>query len=284
MLERKWGPVGWDLLSDRRGSRAWRVTGDGGAAVVKANNSEAASRREKAAEVAQEDRTLRTLTALGAVGSDYWVDAGAWEGGRWLAVRWIEGVPLWHALAPYRSPDGDQPPTRPLLLGIAATWAEQLAVLHAARWAHADVQPTNTLVTPDGRAALFDFALACGPEPGERLPYRGALTHTTAPEIAAALLATPADVHVQARPPADVWGVGASLFWCWTGRRPVLYADDAPRADKLRAIAAGQTVELDEVRPWPFRAFEATIAACLAPDPADRPTAAELADATGARR
>lgn len=161
------------------------------------------------------------------------------------------------------------------MLGIARTWAESLARLHAAGWAHANVQPTNTLVA-DGRAVLIDYALACGPGDGPRLPYRGALTHTTAPEIAASVLATSADTHVQAAPPADVWGLGASLFWCWTGHRPVTYDDAVDRPEKLRAIAEGRTLPIAGVRPWPFPEFEEVVTACLAPAPEDRPTAAAV--------
>jgi hypothetical protein len=139
------------------------------------------------------------------------------------------------------------------------------------------VQPTNTLVTAAGTAEVIDYALACGPTITTRLPYRGALTHTTAPEVAEALLTTPDDVHIQALPPADIWGLGASLYWCWTAQRPVAYEDEAVRADKLRAIAKGETLPLDATRPYSFAQFEALIHACLRPDPADRPTAAEVA-------
>lgn len=243
---------------------------------MKANNPEAAPGRDKAAEMAQEDRHLLALTEAGAISPEYWVGAGVWDGGRWLAVRWIEGTPLWNALASARGPEGDRPSVRSWLLGIARTWAEQLERLHVAGWAHADVQPTNTLITPDGRAAIFDFALSCGPEVTSRLPYRGALTHTTAPEIADALLITPADTHIQAQPAADIWGLGASLFWCWTGHRPVRYADDTPRTDKLRAIADGKRLRIDDARPWSFPVLEEIIAACLAPAADERPTAADL--------
>ncbi|MEV6939535.1 acyltransferase domain-containing protein, partial [Streptomyces sp. NPDC051132] len=91
--------------------------------------------------------------------------------------------------------------------------------------------------------------------------------------------AVPADTHIQAQPPADIWSLGASLFWCWTGHRPVPYADDLDRPGKLAVIARGTTTALRDVRPWPFPAFENAITACLAPDPADRPTAKELTTA-----
>ncbi|MFR9727296.1 protein kinase domain-containing protein [Streptomyces sp. MS19] len=229
--------------------------------------------------MAQADDHLVRLTDAGAFSLGYRVVAGVWEGGRWLAVRWIDGAPVWRAFAPARArePEGNRPSVRPWLLGIARTWAEWLGYMHAAGWAHADVQPTNTLITDEGAAAVIDCALACGPGDGPRIPYRGALTHTTAPEIADALLSTTADTHIQAESPADIWGLGASLFWCWTGQRPVAYGDDTPREEKLKAIATGATLSLDDVRPWVFPEFEKVIRACLTPAQEDRPSAAKLA-------
>ncbi|GAA4912726.1 protein kinase [Streptomyces coeruleoprunus] len=277
LAERIGSPVAADLLSDRRGSRAWKVHGPRGAVALKANNPESDEARDKAAEMAQEDRHLLCLMQVGALSPGYRVDAGAWEGGRWLAVRWIDGVPLWRAFAPARGPEGDRPSVRSWMLGTARTWAQRLARLHAAHWAHADVQPTNTLVMSGGRAAIIDYALSCGPAE-DRIPYRGAITHTTAPEIADAILSTSDDTHIQARPPADVWGLGASLFWCWTGQRPVSYEDAADRRTKLRVIAQGRTVSLGEALPWSFPEFEHVITACMAPSAEDRPTAADVAD------
>lgn len=249
--------------------------------VLKANNPDEQTARDKAAEMAQEDDHLIRLTAAGALDPGYRISAGPWEGGRWLAARWIDGAGMWRAFARARGPEGDRPAVCSWLVGVARTWAGQLARMHAAGWSHADVQPTNTLITDTGRAEVIDYALACGPAHGRRLPYRGALTHTTAPEIAGALLATPADTHIQAEPPADVWGMGASLFWCWTGHRPVSYRDATLREDKLEAIAKGTTLPLDKARPWPFPRFEEAIRACLAPAWENRPSAAELAALLG---
>nr|WP_240981555.1 MULTISPECIES: hypothetical protein [unclassified Streptomyces] len=242
---------------------------------MKANDPHGDGAREKAAELAQEDVHLARLAEAGALCPGYRVDAGVWEGGRWLAVRWVDGRPVWEAFAPARA--GEGPGARPWLLDVARTWAGCLARMHAVGWAHADVQPTNTLVAADGRAEVIDYALACGPDGGPRLPYRGALTHTTAPEIAAAVLATPGDTHVRATPEADVWGLGASLYWCWTGRRPVAYEEGDARAVKLATIAEGALVPLSKIRPWNFPGFEEVISECLAPAPGDRPTAAAVA-------
>ncbi|MFD9812883.1 hypothetical protein [Streptomyces sp. NPDC059080] len=276
LTERFGTPLTAELLSDRRGSRTWKVTAPDVRLALKANAPGGPDAWGKATEMDQEDRHLRLLAKAGAIDATYRVDAGPWERGRWLAVRWIDGVPLWRALAPGRGPEGNRPSVRAWLLEIARTWARRLDALHTAGWAHADVQPTNTLVEGGG-AHVIDYALACGPEEAERLPYRGALTHTTAPEVAGALLSTGDDAHIHVRPPADVWSLGASLFWCWTGRRPVTYADDEDRTAKLGAIAEGKVSPLADARPWPFPAFEKLITACLAADPDRRPAAAEVA-------
>ncbi|MEU5109058.1 hypothetical protein AB0H07_43580 [Streptomyces sp. NPDC021354] len=57
------------------------------------------------------------------------------------------------------------------------------------------------------------------------------------------------------------------------------YKDDLDRLDKLRAIAKGHTLRLEDVRPWPFPEFERLITACLNADPGARPKAVELAGA-----
>ncbi|GHA77868.1 hypothetical protein GCM10010345_94220 [Streptomyces canarius] len=99
-LEACFGPVSYDLLSDRRGSRAWKVTAGRTRVVLKANTPEAERSRDKAAEMAQEDEHLLRLARAGALDSAYRVGAGAWKGGRWLAVRWINGALVWNALSP----------------------------------------------------------------------------------------------------------------------------------------------------------------------------------------
>lgn len=87
--------------------------------------------------------------------------------------------------------------------------------------------------------------------------------------------APPADTHIPTQPAADNWSLGASLFWCWTGRRPVAYDDTIDRLEKSATIVKGTTTALRGIRPWPFLEFEEAVTACLAPAPADRPTGKE---------
>ncbi|GAA2470596.1 hypothetical protein GCM10023100_43530 [Actinocorallia cavernae] len=277
-LEERFGPLSYDLLSDRRGSRVWKITTGSGAMVLKASVPDSGNARNEAVELAQENRCLLGLGEAGAIDQGYRIDSGRSADGHWLAVRWIDGVPLWRAFSVARGPEGDRPSVRPWLLGIARTWARRLARLHAVGWAHGDVQPTNTLVTRTGTTEIIDYALACGPDPTDRLPYRGALTHTTAPEIADAVLSTDDGTHIQAAPSADIWSLGASLFWCWTGHRPVVYEDGADRREKLRAITEGNLLGIKAARPWHFPEFEQLITSCMAADPDARPAAADVVE------
>jgi response regulator RpfG family c-di-GMP phosphodiesterase len=91
--------------------------------------------------------------------------------------------------------------------------ADALAEAHRHGLVHRDLKPANILITPDWQAKVLDFGLA-------RLPNRnvteaGTLLGTVgymAPEQAR-------DPHgVDAR--ADLWSLGATLYWALTGREP----------------------------------------------------------------
>ena len=70
-------------------------------------------------------------------------------------------------------------------------------------------------------------------------------------------------------PWSDVWGLGATLYHAIAGQTPFSRGTDEQRF---------QLVE--EVRDWPVRVpddLSDAVLACLRKDPAERPTAAELA-------
>ncbi|MGH3977248.1 MAG: hypothetical protein ACRDS9_28630, partial [Pseudonocardiaceae bacterium] len=107
--------------------------------------------------------------------------------------------------------------------------------------------------------------------------HRGGLAHITAPEIADLILSS--NDHVTTTPQADIWSLGASLWWSWTRTTPITYTD--PAAGRIALLtdicALRRHPDPAAVRPWPFPAFEEAVMACLAADPEDRPTAKELA-------
>jgi hypothetical protein len=256
------------LLHDRRGTTVYR-TGD---TALKITSGLMAGR---------EGDILRLL------GTEFYRDHG-WEDDRppappdpapstgaangqsrsWLLLRWPEGTTLWDALEPAHRGD-DSTASRDRVLAMTAD---------AAGWTHGDLQPDHILFEA-GVTHLIDLAFAQGPAAASAsVPFyrhRGGLAHTTAPEIAEAILATGA--HVVATPQADVWSLGASLWWSWTRTPPITCSDPAARrAGQLADIAALRRAP-STARPWPFLAFEDLVRACLAADPADRPTTKQLA-------
>jgi serine/threonine protein kinase len=247
------------LLHDRRGTTVYKIDGT----VLKITSGLMAGR---------EGAVLRLL------GTGFYRDHG-WEGtpgtddGRsWLTLRWIDGTTLWDALEPAHRGD-DSPTSREQMLTLAGAAARRLADLHAAGWSHGDLQPDHVLY--EGTVThLIDLACAQGPADVPYYPHRGGLAHTTAPEVAEAILAC--DDHVAITPEADVWALGASLWWSWTRTTAITYDDPAPkRAAQMAAIAAVRRTPTS-ARPWTFPAFTDAVMACLSAEPADRPTAKEL--------
>jgi serine/threonine protein kinase len=78
-------------------------------------------------------------------------------------------------------------------------------------------------------------------------------------------------------PPADVWGLGATLYHAVAGTVPFR----KPRSRDEGAALEDRFPQLeDEPKPWPRRvpgALSDAILTCLEKDPARRPTARELA-------
>jgi response regulator RpfG family c-di-GMP phosphodiesterase len=153
----------------------------------------------------------------------------------------------------------------PLPVGYACHVAHQIAdalvEAHRLGLIHRDIKPSNVLLTTDRQAKLLDFGLARLPGE-ERLTRTGAQLGTVgymAPEQAR-------DAHaVDAR--ADVFGLGATLFYALTGQ--------APFSDMLAAF--GPPPSARALRPEVPAGLDSVLSRMMAVEPGQRYPTAEAA-------
>ncbi len=146
--------------------------------------------------------------------------------------------------------------------------AEGLAHAHRAGILHRDVKPSNVLLADGERVSvrLLDFGLARMPG-AETLTEQGDVPGTLAyisPERLAGDGASEA---------SDVWAVGVMLWEALAGHHPFWQGS---MLDTARAIEGGAS-SLTELRPDLPKRLLALVDRTLAPDPAKRPSASDLA-------
>ncbi|GAB2650213.1 hypothetical protein GCM10027271_04990 [Saccharopolyspora gloriosae] len=154
-------------------------------------------------------------------------------------------------------------PVDAAILGIQL--CSVLGYLHRQGWAHLDVKPSN-VVSAGGRAVLLDLSLAC--RIGEH-NTAGTFDYLS-PEQARGGEMTAA---------TDVWGLGITLWEALSGAPPwVDVSHRQRREDGSRHYPQldGAPPPLRTRRRLPAR-LSRTVDACLAPDPAARPSIDEVA-------
>jgi eukaryotic-like serine/threonine-protein kinase len=162
------------------------------------------------------------------------------------------------------------------VLGLQLSSA--IAYLHGAGYLHLDLKPSN-LVVDGGRAIVIDLSIA--QRPGFGSPGLGTWCYL-APEQA---LGGPLG------PAADVWGIGAVLFEALTGRAPFEDEDDhsasvtPDEGDPEEAFPQLTTraPRVGSLRPLPT-SLAGAVDGCLEPEPARRPSIAQLVAALEAVR
>jgi serine/threonine protein kinase len=153
------------------------------------------------------------------------------------------------------------------LLPLALHLAAAIHYMASEGWVHLDLKPDNVVMGIPPR--VIDLSLARTLDRAKRLrDYIGSNAYMPPEQCVP---------NEDVGPPADVWGLGATLYHAVAGRRPF---------DKPRSRDDSDPPELrfpqltEEPRPWPGRVPESlsrAIHACLEKNPRDRPTARELA-------
>lgn len=147
---------------------------------------------------------------------------------------------------------------------IGAHVASGLAALHELDRLHGDVKPANILLVGD-QWKLGDFGVTVALHgsyalaPGATLDYRP-------PELSAA------EAGIRVHRSADVWSLGVALWVAATGRHPFVGADPQLR---YAAVLRGDRLPAPVLDPALGELIDQR---CLAANPRDRATAAELVD------
>ena len=209
-------------------------------------------------------RFAREVAAVRRVSGPYTaplLDSGD-EPRPWLATAYLPGLPLDQAVT--RHGPLDEASTRRL----GAALAEALGTIHRAGVVHRDLKPANILLTPDG-PRVVDFGIASGPESGTLHGPAGRTGGAAGTAGTPAYMAPEQLTGGPVTPAADVFALGGVLTFCRTGAPPG--GDGAGGGTGAGGgDGGGGDAGLAEV-----------IAACLAEDPARRPTTERLAAVLG---
>jgi response regulator RpfG family c-di-GMP phosphodiesterase/tRNA A-37 threonylcarbamoyl transferase component Bud32 len=148
----------------------------------------------------------------------------------------------------------------------ACNWFRQAACglqeAHDHHLVHRDVKPSNLLLSETGQVKLVDFGLA-----------RRFVSQITDPSCllgSIEFMAPEQSFDPSAvGPQADIYGLGAALFWVVTGQTP--YPEERSLAKALRALQFHKPRRLRALRGDAPEELDALIDRMLARDPAQRP-------------
>ena len=189
------------------------------------------------------------------------LDAGEERGCPWLALEFVEGESLERRLR-----EGPLPVDEAVRYG--AQLAQALAYVHGCGVLHRDLKPGNVLLR-GGRALLTDFGLARDADASySRITRSGVFMGTPgywAPEQADGRTA---DVG----PHTDVYGFGALLFACLTGRPPI---QGTTLTDYLEPGSFARVPPPRKLRREVPGWLDALCMRCLAVEPSERPASAD---------
>jgi eukaryotic-like serine/threonine-protein kinase len=217
----------------------------------------------------QEARVLARLEHPGIVPVH---DAGLLADGRWFYVmKLVRGDTLAEHMASLEH--------EAARLAVFERVAETVAFAHAAGIVHRDLKPSNVMVGQFGEVLVLDWGVArvlagagtvsadantaLGGAGNDRQGTAGGTRMGTsgfmAPEQARGDASS-------AGTAADVYALGALLFWMWSADTPPATLDDISR-------------HLGAASPAPPKRLAAVVRKCLSPDPSDRyASATELVD------
>lgn len=172
----------------------------------------------------------------------------------WLATEYVPGPTLAQVVAAVGALP--EPAVRELVAGLARA----LDAIHAEGLVHRDVKPANVLLGPAG-PCLLDLGIVADPD-------ETSLT-TTGMQVGTPQYMSPEQsLGEQVSAATDIWSLGAVAYVAATGRPP--FGVGASAAVGMRVV--NDQPQLEALPPG----LRGLVGACLAKDPAARPTTPSL--------
>ncbi len=160
---------------------------------------------------------------------------------------------------------------------VMAPIADAVSYCHDRGVLHRDLKPSNVLIEDGtGRPVLIDFGLGRRPDAetiSDQLTQAGQALGTPA-YMAPEQADDEAGFGVPG-PPTDVWGLGATLFFCLSRRAPI---EGASIINLLNSLLTEARPRVRDVAPDAPSALADLTDRCLVRDGARRPSAAEVAE------
>lgn len=255
--------IGGHRLAGRLASGNARVVylardGHGGLVAVKTARADKADPAQVRRRLRTEAACARRLPSFCTV--DLLVD-GTDQTRPYLISHYVEGP----SLEQFVEDVGPLEP--PQVKAVAVAVARALAAVHRAGLVHGDLKPAHVLLAADG-PRLIDFGIA------QDIPAAGRSAEIGAVADSPGWMAPERATGGPVGPAADVFAWGCLVGFGATGHSPFAEVD----ADGLGSQTVPQSADLSA---WdePLRSL---VKAALAKDPADRPTADDLASRLGA--
>jgi serine/threonine protein kinase len=179
------------------------------------------------------------------------------EGGLLLAMEEVPGVTVEEWMR------SSGPPPVPAALSIVRHTARGLAHAHCRGIVHRDVKPANLILTPDGSVKIADFGIAREEDASgsHGRTFEGTPVYLAPEQV----LGGPVDAR------ADLFALGATLYFLLTGRRPFA----APSvAETLSRIVHHDPCPPSALRPGLGSCLDEVVEALLSKEPAGRPSSA----------
>jgi serine/threonine protein kinase len=207
---------------------------------------------------ATEAAFLREIERLGDLDHDNLLralDAGRDGKVYYLVTEYIEGLDLRRQVLKHGALD------EVTAASVITQAARGLAYAHEKGIIHRDVKPGNLLATPDGRVKVLDLGLA------------GSVFDTKS-SMAGRVIGTmdymaPEQIRApdSARPPADIYGLGCTLYFLLVGKVPF---PGGTREEKAKRQLGDTPVPIQQLAPRASGALCAVVDAMMRKNPAER--------------